>query len=42
MTERHEPGVALDDTDVLVVGGGIVGCSTAYYLARFGIDVALD
>lgn len=41
MTERHEPGVALDDTDVLVVGGGIVGCSTAYYLARFGVDVAL-
>jgi glycine/D-amino acid oxidase-like deaminating enzyme len=31
----------LDDTDVLVVGGGIVGCSAAYYLARFGIDVAL-
>ena len=31
----------LDDADVLVVGGGIVGCSAAYYLARFGIDVAL-
>ena len=29
------------DTDVLVVGGGIVGCSVAYYLAREGIDVTL-
>ena len=27
--------------DVVVIGGGIVGCSTAYYLARKGISVAL-
>ena len=29
------------ETDVLVVGGGVVGCSTAYYLARDGVDVIL-
>lgn len=27
--------------DVVVIGGGIVGCSTAYYLARKGIKVAV-
>ena len=27
------------DTDVLIVGGGIVGCSLAYFLAREGTDV---
>jgi glycine/D-amino acid oxidase-like deaminating enzyme len=26
---------------VLIVGGGVVGCATAYYLARDGIDVTL-
>ena len=30
-----------EDTDVLVVGGGIVGCAAAYDLARFGVEVAL-
>ncbi|MDP6604154.1 MAG: FAD-binding oxidoreductase [Rhodospirillales bacterium] len=29
------------ETDVLVVGGGIMGCATAYYLAREGTDVLL-
>ena len=27
--------------DVVVVGGGIVGCATAYYLARRGVRVIL-
>ena len=27
--------------DVVVVGGGIVGCAAAYYLARRGVDVML-
>lgn len=30
-----------DAADVVVIGGGIVGCSTAYYLARRGVKVAL-
>ena len=29
------------DADVVVIGGGIVGVSTAYYLARRGVRVAL-
>ena len=29
------------ETDVLIVGGGIAGCSAAYYLARDGGEVAL-
>jgi glycine/D-amino acid oxidase-like deaminating enzyme len=28
-------------TDVIVIGGGIAGCSTAWYLARDGVDVLL-
>jgi glycine/D-amino acid oxidase-like deaminating enzyme len=28
-------------TDVLIIGGGILGCATAYYLARRGLDVLL-
>lgn len=27
--------------DVAIIGGGIVGCSTAYFLAKKGIDVAV-
>lgn len=29
------------ETDVLVVGGGLAGVATAYYLAREGVDVVL-
>src|SRR5688572_33457220 len=27
--------------DVAVIGGGIIGCSAAYYLARAGVSVAV-
>ena len=27
--------------DVVIVGGGIIGCATAYYLAREGVDVTV-
>jgi sarcosine oxidase subunit beta len=33
--------VAVIDSDVAIVGGGIVGCATALYLARRGVDVTL-
>ena len=36
-------GASPIETDVLVIGGGVSGCSMAYYLAREGIDVvAID
>lgn len=28
-------------TDVIIIGGGIAGCTAAYYLARDGVDVTL-
>jgi sarcosine oxidase subunit beta len=31
----------LTHTDVLIVGGGLAGCASAYYLAREGIEVTL-
>ena len=34
-------GATDQTTDVLVVGGGIAGCATAYYLAKDGVEVAL-
>ena len=27
--------------DAIVIGGGMTGCATAYYLAKGGMDVAL-
>src|SRR5712692_8853429 len=32
-------GDGATETDVLVIGGGVLGCATAYYLARGGADV---
>ena len=29
------------DADVVVVGAGIVGCATAYFLARRGVRVVI-
>ena len=31
----------LDGADVVVIGGGVIGLSTAYFLAKGGMDVAL-
>ena len=28
-------------TDVLIIGGGLAGCATAYFLAREGVAVTL-
>jgi glycine/D-amino acid oxidase-like deaminating enzyme len=37
-----ETGAELpSDTDVLVIGGGLIGCALTYYLARDGITVTL-
>lgn len=33
--------MAESSADVVIIGGGIVGCATAWYLARRGVDVAL-
>ncbi len=45
MSPRVDPVMASavlpDRTDVVVIGGGIVGCSTALFLARKGLGVAL-
>ncbi len=28
-------------TDVVIVGGGVIGCAIAYYLSKSGVDVAV-
>jgi glycine/D-amino acid oxidase-like deaminating enzyme len=33
--------IDLGSADVAIIGGGLVGCATAYYLAKGGVDVAL-
>src|SRR5688572_13853325 len=33
--------MAVSAPDVVVVGGGVMGCATAYYLARAGVKVAI-
>jgi sarcosine oxidase subunit beta len=33
--------MAVTTTDVLVVGGGLIGCATAYYLAKRGVSVTV-
>jgi glycine/D-amino acid oxidase-like deaminating enzyme len=30
----------LGAADVAIIGAGLVGCATAYYLAKGGVDVA--
>ena len=35
------PGMSLDSADAVVVGGGVVGCSIAYHLARRGAEVVV-
>ncbi len=34
-------GISKDKIDTLVIGGGLAGCSTAYFLAREGVGVTL-
>jgi len=31
----------VEAADVAIVGGGVMGCSLAYHLARKGVDVLL-
>ena len=41
MNPQEYPLSVTDRVDVVVVGGGIVGCGAAFRLARRGVDVAL-
>ncbi len=39
--DRHAETVLPESADVVVIGGGIVGCSTAFFLAKRGLSVLL-
>ena len=39
--DAHAETALPDSADVVVIGGGIVGCSTAYFLAKRGLSVLL-
>jgi len=39
--DEHAETALPERADVVVIGGGIVGCSTAYFLAKMGISVVL-
>ena len=39
--DEHAETALPDSADVVVIGGGIVGCSTAYFLAKRGLSVVL-
>lgn len=41
MPPQSDSGMLPEQTEVVVVGGGIIGCATAYYLAKRGVPVAL-
>jgi glycine/D-amino acid oxidase-like deaminating enzyme len=38
---QPQPSVAAVNNDVLIIGGGVVGCAAAYFLALRGADVAV-
>src|SRR5688572_31844066 len=39
--DPHRGRDVVRDTDVVVIGAGIYGCSTAYFLARLGVPVTI-
>lgn len=39
--KSHRVGLPLGKTDVLIIGGGIVGISAAFFLSKKGVDVTL-
>ncbi len=41
ITTRDDETPLGQDVDVLIVGGGVVGCALAYYLARAGVEALL-